>query len=93
MLAIATVQLPAPVFDAALDNGGPVPADRHPDRHQVNGTPVIRPTVTARRRLQFGPELVAVGAGVDCRLSRFRAESLRSSSGRGTHRAAAGEMR
>ena len=42
---------------------------------------------------QFGPELVAVGAGVDCRLSRFRAEGLRSSPGRGTRRAAAGEMR
>ena len=33
-----------PVLDTALDNGGPVPVDRHPDRHQVNGTPVIRPT-------------------------------------------------
>ena len=60
---------------------------------EVNRSPVIRPTVTARRRLQFGPELVAVGAGVDCRLSRFRAEGLRSSPGRGTRRAAAGEMR
>ena len=29
-------RLPAPVLDAALGNGGPVPADRHPDRHQVN---------------------------------------------------------
>ena len=58
----------------------------------VDVTPVIRPTVTARW-LQFGPELVAVGAGVDCRLSRFRAEGLRSSPGRGTRRAAAGEMR
>ena len=43
------MQLPAPVLDAALDDGGPVPADRHPDRHQVNGTPLIRPTTRPRR--------------------------------------------
>ena len=36
-------------LDTALDNGGPVPVDRHPDRHQVNGTPVIRPTAVCLR--------------------------------------------
>ena len=37
------------MLDTALDNGGPVPVDRHPDRHQVNGTPLIRPTTRPRR--------------------------------------------
>ena len=38
------LQLPAPVLDTVLDNREPVPVDRHPDRHQVNGTPAIRPS-------------------------------------------------
>ena len=64
------------------EEGGQEAPGTWPGRVPVDVTPLIRPTVTARRRLQFGPEL-AVGAGVDCRLSRFRAEGLRSSPGRG----------
>ena len=40
------------MLDTALDNGGPVPVDRHPDRHQVKRNPAYpihhRPTRPAQ---------------------------------------------
>ena len=42
----------------------------HFGRVPVNRIPLIRPTGPPLAAARFGPELVAGGAGVDCRLSR-----------------------
>ena len=59
------------MLDTALDSGGPVPVDRHPDRHQVNGTPLIRPSPRVQWRVSgacSGRE--GVGGGLQHHLVR-----------------------